>query len=916
MYVRTGIVWAYIPQQPITTINKRGCQSLFLMKKRKSFLLILLFISGMYSVSGQDFFQKKFEEQNQYRYQEKVYLQTDKSGYIAGETIWFSAYRVDAMNHLPGMYSKYIFVELYNRQNKLIKRIKIKENKGGFYGQLPLWKKLPLGEYCLKAYTNWMQNFDDAFYFQKNITIINPADLGVNSTATFELSTDSTVTAKIQILNSHNQPFPSLYTKCFFNQGNKTIQTKIVKNDNQGNFTLTCCPIKDSINNIQIKFLDKKPFDYQALFYVPEFSDDFDLQFMPEGGPLLAGMEQVVAFKTVGKDGWGVNVSGSIYNSRGEFTAPLLSVHHGMGRLLLNTTSGESYYALVKRENGLEKRFDLPPVCEEGIVLKVINTRESVQIAVLTTPTFIFPENLFLLLHSRGKLLIENPVTEELVSNIITDRLPDGVLHAALVDKNGKVYCERLLFINKEKNPELLVSTEKNEYASREEVIVQLHLQDTVASRLSVAVTDDSRVRQDSCADHILSNLLLCSDLKGDVEDPAWYFNHRISSKLRYRYLDLLMLTQGWKRFDIGKLCRGEMDTTSHFVEIRQCISGRLKNFWGKEAGGGTVCIVAPSIGLLKKTQTDPQGRFTLNALVFPDSTQFTIQGLSPQRGKMMRVIIDEENFKPFTTPLFHPFLCSRPPEKQIRETFSLFDNLKTNYYYHNGEKIYLLEEAKVIVPKKDLSYMTAIEKIVPDILYADEIREEKIVSVEEWLKSVALGIEFRKTAGTYTIWYGESRVKLFINDLYMRYSEDLEYIDMQDVEKIAFVKREDASRLSIINKGVINESPVILVYLKKGCVLDRGVRRADFFKYVPLGYQEPIQFYQPKYEVSEIKEDLREVDERRTIYWNPFIRMGKNGEGKISFYTADHPTSYTMIIEGVTDNGKIIRKETRIRRE
>jgi len=114
-----------------------------------------------------------FNEYHQNSIKEKIFVHTDKSLYVAGEIIWFKLYDVDASDHKPLQLSKVVYVEILDSNNKQSLQAKIAlhdaEGNGSFY--LPL--NLNSGNYKLRAYTNWMKNFDAAYFFEKTITIIN-----------------------------------------------------------------------------------------------------------------------------------------------------------------------------------------------------------------------------------------------------------------------------------------------------------------------------------------------------------------------------------------------------------------------------------------------------------------------------------------------------------------------------------------------------------------------------------------------------------------------------------------------------------------------------------------------------------------------------------------------------------------------
>jgi len=108
--------------------------------------------------------------------QQKVYLHTDKDEYIAGENIWLKAYLVDATNHLPDTRSNNLSVELVNLKGDMID-VQLLRMKNGFsHSEIELPDSLPEGNYQLRAYTDWMRNFDSDFYFKQELFVHNPIE--------------------------------------------------------------------------------------------------------------------------------------------------------------------------------------------------------------------------------------------------------------------------------------------------------------------------------------------------------------------------------------------------------------------------------------------------------------------------------------------------------------------------------------------------------------------------------------------------------------------------------------------------------------------------------------------------------------------------------------------------------------------
>jgi len=105
---------------------------------------------------------------------EKVKLYTDRDIYIAGETIWFSAFSGIINESAPSPISQIIYIEIYNAGNKVFVREKFKLNNGQASGHLVIPDETPTGYYFIRAYTMYLRNFPPENYFISGITIINP----------------------------------------------------------------------------------------------------------------------------------------------------------------------------------------------------------------------------------------------------------------------------------------------------------------------------------------------------------------------------------------------------------------------------------------------------------------------------------------------------------------------------------------------------------------------------------------------------------------------------------------------------------------------------------------------------------------------------------------------------------------------
>ncbi|MBO5818173.1 MAG: hypothetical protein J6R21_00565, partial [Bacteroidales bacterium] len=248
----------------------------------------------------------KLIEQCQTYPQEKIYLHTDKPYYSAGDTIWFKAYLLHAGLHQAMPFSRYVYVELINAQNQVIIREKVRPENQQYYCQMPLDSKMLPGQYSLRAYTNYMRNIDERYFFRKDIFIGNVIQSG-----------DDTQEA---ILNTP------------YYEENTEVSDQTDSNSGQASYSV---------------------------------------QFFPEGGHLIAGALQTVAFKAVDPDGWGCHVSGHIEDADGKELVQFQDAHAGMGCFVLMAEKNKTYTAVCENEWGEQVRIALPAATDSTYSLQV-----------------------------------------------------------------------------------------------------------------------------------------------------------------------------------------------------------------------------------------------------------------------------------------------------------------------------------------------------------------------------------------------------------------------------------------------------------------------------------------------------------------------------------------------------------------
>ena len=107
---------------------------------------------------------------------EKVYIHTDRSCYFPGDDIWFKAYLIDASDRLLSGNSNNLHVELISPSSEIIINRVIRLDSGLGNGDFKLPGNLESGRYRIRGYTNYMRNFGNQLFFNKEITVISSSD--------------------------------------------------------------------------------------------------------------------------------------------------------------------------------------------------------------------------------------------------------------------------------------------------------------------------------------------------------------------------------------------------------------------------------------------------------------------------------------------------------------------------------------------------------------------------------------------------------------------------------------------------------------------------------------------------------------------------------------------------------------------
>jgi TonB-dependent SusC/RagA subfamily outer membrane receptor len=833
--------------------------------------------------------------------QEKVYLQTDKPYYSAGEEIWFKGYLVNATTIEPVSKSQFLYVELIDKMDSVHYRVKINKDSLGFAGHIKLNAEIPAGNYTLRAYTYWMQNAGKDFFFSKNISIGNSIDDRVTRKITYGTPENGKIPVTLSFINASLNPISK--KKVEITQDWKSSKKKKIalttNSEGKINWEINVDPQDSSQKVLAIDIKDEK---YTSNIFLPEFNKDFDVQFFPEGGNLLDNDLQTIAFKAIGRNGLSVDVSGKIFTNKNEEITDIASINKGMGKFSLQTQPGETYYALIKTAEGTEKRFELPKTVSESVVIHLVYNRGKILYEVVNNTKL--PNNaLYLLLHSKGKVFVLQSLKNK--EGIISENLlPAGIVSFSVIDSLGNTFSERLSFIRPLNLPVLKMESDKPSYGKREHVDLKLNVQSLtgkpVNGSYSISITDKFAVKQDSLKDNILSNLLLTSDIKGYVEDPGSYFTDNKTTTREKT--DLLMLTQGWKRFNTADVIKGVIKQPKFYLEAGQALSGKVTNLFNAPSKKCDVIAISPYKNVFRMAKTDSVGRYLIEGIEFPDSTSFILKAKKKGSITDVEIIPDEDNF-----PESHVFIPT-PTLTQDAKNEAQDEYLKMSkekYYYEGGMRVISLGEVTVKADKKPDKNSTYYSGMADTEITSEMLDRNPSMSFMNLLYTVP-GIMV--SGDKISIRGSLNSPMILLDEIEIQDISEVSYLTGADIESIQVFKGASAAIF-----GSRGGDGVIAIRLKEGVQL-KASSQISLIKVTPFGYQKPKDFYVPKYDVDSELNNTN-PDLRTTIYWNPKLSTDAEGNINVKFFTADKTNDYSVVLEGITKTGEICRFEGILKR-
>ncbi len=862
---------------------------------------------------------------------EKIYLQLDSKAYTTDESIWFKAIVAGAADHVPTGLSGVLYVELIGPDESIVEKKIVKLEKGIGDGFFQLQPNYIEGTYLVRAYTQWDKNFGNDFFYKEYIRVFasttypKPTPIA-NVTLVREPSQERRLEATLNPFAIDSLHKKALTLILSFEDRRDTIAIMKNKEDQY----LLNYALPDTCRFVTLQMETKNHLSFSKTIVLDK--DYLDLQFFPESGELVQGLQSVVGFKALDYSGKGRKVEGEIVNGRGEVITLFKSNELGMGTFTITDADPNAIYSarlMPVPEKGISKMYPLPKVALKGNVLSV--RKDGNRISVKASSNDQQNDSITIWASCRGVAYYSikgHPDRGNLAFLLPSNSLPEGIIAFTMMNKQMEPVAERLYFNERpESRINIAISSDKDIYEQREPTKLAIETTDKagnpVNANVSVLVLNKAQMGEmQDTRQHILSYFLVNSDLKGDIENPGYYF---AQDEDRFSDLDALLLTQGWRKYNYTH----PRDRIRYPPEAMLTVTGTVKEAINREKRKNDIELTLMTFGHNHSVQVekvDSLGRFSFDVNdEYGQNVNIMIQSTN-KAGKKKECTITLDKKESPAISFNHVNSIEKPDSVVDAFVEKNIERKKVDEAFPLSKGTIFLDEVTV----QGYNMTPARKKMADEYGKPDEVIEGETIQAreEKWsygLYSVLL-FNFpdkvriiRDSDGTLYAWANNPDPTFIVIDGIPVMFDDYPLIpNIPPGEVKSFEVIENAKNFRELYSKVLPENymnwllepgsktgNVIAIYTYAGKGLSGVIRTIGILKTAVPVFSASREFYEPKYPNLKT-EDWFKPDLRALVHWEPKLRVDNLGKASTSFYNADYTGKMEVVIEAISDKGEI----------
>jgi hypothetical protein len=843
--------------------------------------------------------------------EEKVFLHLDKGAYAAGDNIWFSVYLTAGSPDVPSPLSKVVYVDLLDEAGNLYQQKTIRIDEGHGIGDFKLDQFTREGVYTLKAYSYWQRGFGEDAVFSQSIQILEPYNLKFQPEVRWKTTGNPkhlTYNAEIEAFDKELQPISQRKIYYQLLKGAKQIKSGEFVTEETGKFDLSL-QIEANLFTEAIFLRLELPEneDYKIIrdIMLPFPESSLDIQFLPEGGDLVEGLNNKVAVRSVYPDGTPVKINGQIVTETE--TIEFNTNSEGLG--VFSFVPGDREYEVIVEVGSNKIIKKLPKVKSAGINLAVDNRNASLLNILIQAKDYNKVSSIqeaLIVVHARGRIghMQKLDLQREVAGvRINKSQLAPGINQITVFSAEGKPLAERLAYIPFGQASKIKLEANQVNIAPRGKNNWKLEFEDDTfeGGNYSISITDFNEDPLDQSS-NIISYLKLESELKGKINQPKRLFN----GGDQVEEIDLIMLTHGWRRFNWESLIQKQY-VNPNYIEQGINIIGTVqpKNAGKRTIAGGTINVFSRgNEEEFIQVEFSENGKFILDDMIFQDTTRLTLQANDRRLKKSLSIELDPPLSKylqwqdfsatliPYKNdPMTRQMLMLREKNRQASAAFDQMDLIEIDEFILKStilepEK----EEIQRVYGRGDVSLRPADIPGAEGYFDIWQLLQGRLAGVQ--IKPNPMGPPSVTIRGTGSF---NAVSPIFLLDNVPVDATVISSVSPRDVALVEVFK--DGASLAIFGSG--GAGGAIAVYTRRASGISEEAEGVFQLNYP--GYSTAREYYMPRYD----KETSAKPDFRATLYWSPKLKFsGKTAE--ISFFNNDFVEKYKVVVQGIDKNGRL----------
>lgn len=884
-------------------------------------ILFLFSINGYAQSDSLRYFLNEVQLNSAVNMRERVYVHMDKEVYQPGDTMYIAAYVTERLSQKLGSQANTLWGMITEPNGDIVIKERFLMVGGKAKGQFVIPEGTENGIYQLNAFTNWQKNLSGEGVFVGRFEVRSlktpTVRWGIEELHKAYAPGD-TVDIKVALKNAAYEPIAEQKIEATFGNEKYKLATD---ETGMANLKFLIMDTTKSIHPIDFwGYLSSyKRADYKdETFSIPLaiHSRKADLQFLPESGYMVDGIPSKIGFKATDSNGHPIAINGMLKDSQGSLVSVVQTIHDGMGYFNIVPRKAETYTFESFSHDYDFSDVKFPEILTTGLTLKFLKMDDTTAYIKILHNFLEAPGGSININHSgfsyllaQGKFLsgthIEVPIRD----------LPAGIMRVTFFDTLEQPMAERLVFVNKHKILRFNPNLNHTFLRTRKPSILDVHVTDfrgkPVKTHLSISVIDSVYcLGEFTKASSIVSSYLLHSELKGTIPDPEFYF----TGENKEPYLDLLMITHGWRRFSWYKSIRNYREETKKMINHDKVEGQLLKR--GEPVNDGQVTFIALSGMPPKSVNVDSTGKFwfmprydtyfapdlllkatsekykeRVDIKIMPyDSlknvamARIGFKGLAEENAYMQKVLAEKA-----TEPQQKFMLGDTKLLEMVNVTATKKDE------FANSPKEMFGASRTYYKTYKDFDFMTDFSSLVqqtaPNIMI-------------DYSSGRASFLGANSSMGTTTSSdpYSGPGLLLVIDDIARgKVLNEFDYLTIDDILDITVIRGNEAFYMygAQANEGaIIVRTRIDATPNSQNSIFDK--RNME----VLPAYCFEREFYAPKYDTFEKLNDPV-PNLRTTIYWQNDVVTDENGNATIEWYNNDLTGAKVIRIEAFGENGQ-----------